>query len=77
MRCAAVVDFRVDYVVVALRLHVDIDVREGCAGGWRLRSGRSAADPSPAAHGPTPERMLPEAARGRDLEERGASPRAR
>ena len=53
MRCAAVVDFRVDYVVVALRLHVDIDVREGCAGGWRLRSGRSAADPSPAPHGPS------------------------
>ena len=41
------------YSVVAMRLHVDIDLGEGRGGGWRLRSGRLAADPLPAVHGPS------------------------
>ena len=62
LRCVAGVAMRVMYLVVALRLHVDVDVSEGRGGGWRLRSGRSAADPSPAVHGPGACNRRPRAA---------------
>ena len=53
---------RVDLVLAAMQPHSSIDVGEARDGRGSCRSGRPAADPSPAVHGPAACSRAPRAA---------------